>query len=234
MPLNVSGMTDQSGWRSGAAARITTHTARPITGMRSSSAGNRRLAMTLARIAATRIAATIADADPLDLEADRRFPDDRRVAMLLERRRNGEDRKRDDGGDIGLHHRQRTDAVDPHHRGRGVADDAAGAAGVRRRDDRGEVADVDFAAEHMARHGAADQRRRDVVEEARQHEHDHQQRDAALPVVGQDRPASRRARGSSRNGARAAQIPSAAGTGWPGSPIRAACAARSRRGRRRT
>ena len=36
----------------------------------------------------------------------------------------------------------------------------------------------------MARHGAADQRRCDIVEEARQHEHDGQQRDAALPVVG--------------------------------------------------
>ena len=43
---------------------------------------------------------------------------------------------------------------------------------------------MDFAAENMTGHGAADQRRRDVVEEARQHEHDHQQRNAALPVVG--------------------------------------------------
>ena len=32
VPLKVSGMTSQSGRRSGAVTRITTHTARPITG----------------------------------------------------------------------------------------------------------------------------------------------------------------------------------------------------------
>ena len=50
----------------------------------------------------------------------------------------------------------------------------------------GEIADVDLAAENVPRHGAADQRRGDVVEEARQHEHDDEQHEAALPVVGQE------------------------------------------------
>ena len=41
------------------------------------------------------------------------------------------------------------------------------------------------AAENRPRHGAADRRRRDVVEERRQHE-DHDKRDqAAVPVIGQ-------------------------------------------------
>ena len=44
---------------------------------------------------------------------------------------------------------------------------------------------MDFAAEHVARHGPADQGGRDVVEEARQDEDDDQQREPALPVVGQ-------------------------------------------------
>ena len=39
---------------------------------------------------------------------------------------------------------------------------------------------------HVARHRAADQRRRDVVKEARQHEDDDEQREAALPVVRQE------------------------------------------------
>jgi hypothetical protein len=56
-----------------------------------------------------------------------------------------------------------------------VGDGDVPAAGVRRRDDRHEVADMDLAAEHMARHRAADQRGRDVVEEAGQHEHDREQ-----------------------------------------------------------
>src|SRR4029078_777728 len=55
VPLNVSGITSQSGLRSAAVARIATHTARPITGMASSRAGNLRFATTLARIAASRI-----------------------------------------------------------------------------------------------------------------------------------------------------------------------------------
>ena len=59
MPLNVSGMIFQSGRRSGAVARMTIQTASPITGTTSSTAGNFRLAVTLAGIAMTRIAATM-------------------------------------------------------------------------------------------------------------------------------------------------------------------------------
>ena len=107
--------------------------------------------------------------------------------MLLQRCRHREDQQRDDGRDIGFEHAERTDAGDPHHGGRGVADDAAGAAGVGGRDDRGEIADMDFALKYVPGHRAADQCRRDIVEEARQHEHQHQQHKAALPVVRKQR-----------------------------------------------
>ena len=187
MPLKVSGMIFQSGWRSGAVARMTTHTASPITGTTSSSAGNFRLAVTLAPMAIDKDRRDDADRGPVDLQAARRVLHDRRMAVLLERRRDAVDQEARDRRDIGLEHRQRADAVDPHHGGGGVADHAAGAAGVGRRDDRGEIADVDFALEHVARHRAADQRGRDVVEEARQHEHDGEQREPALPAVGQER-----------------------------------------------
>ena len=48
--------------------------------------------------------------------------------------------------DVGVQHIERRDAVDPHHRRGGVADDAARAAGVGRGDDGREKADV-----HLAR-----------------------------------------------------------------------------------
>jgi hypothetical protein len=44
---------------------------------------------------------------------------------------------------------------------------------------------MDAAVEHPRRHGAADQRRRDVVQEGREHEHHDQQDETALPVVRQ-------------------------------------------------
>ncbi len=46
---------------------------------------------------------------------------------------------------------------------------------------------MNLALENMPRDGAADQRGRDIVEKARQHEHQHQQDRAALPVVGEQR-----------------------------------------------
>src|SRR5262245_29121727 len=58
-PLNASGSNPHSGLRSGTQTRIATQTAAPITGKWSSSAGNLRFAITLARIAATRIQATM-------------------------------------------------------------------------------------------------------------------------------------------------------------------------------
>ena len=126
------------------------------------------------------------DEDPrrVDLQAFRWVFLDRRVALLLDRRRHGEDQHRDDGGDIGLDDRERTDACDPHHGGGRVADDAAGAAGVRGSDDRREIADVNLAPEDVPRNGAADQGRRDLSRKLTD-EHQHQQHDAALPVVRQ-------------------------------------------------
>jgi hypothetical protein len=104
---------------------------------------------------------------------------------LLHRRRYREDQHRDDRRDIGFNDRERTDARDPHHGGGGVADDAAGSAGIRGRNDGCEIADVNLALEDVPRNGAADQCGGDIVEKAREHEHQHQQHDAALPVVRQ-------------------------------------------------
>ena len=55
--------------------------------------------------------------------------------MLLARGEHSEDERRRDGCHIGVEHLARGHAGDPHHRGGGVADHAAGAAGVARRDD---------------------------------------------------------------------------------------------------
>ena len=46
---------------------------------------------------------------------------------------------------------------------------------------------MDLAAEHVARDRAANDRRRNVVEEARQHEHHDKQHQAAFPIVRQQR-----------------------------------------------
>ena len=64
-----------------------------------------------------------------------------------------------------------------------VADHATGAARVRRSNNCDEIADMDFAPEYVPRNGTANDRPRDVVEKARQHEHNHQQRHAAHPAV---------------------------------------------------
>src|SRR5512134_221808 len=59
LPLKDSGSSDQSGLRKGTQARIATHTAAPMKGKLSETAGNLRLTNTFAPIAAARIAATI-------------------------------------------------------------------------------------------------------------------------------------------------------------------------------
>src|SRR5215208_439500 len=59
VPLNVSGITDQSGRLKAAVRRMTAQTARPSTGIVSRSAGNFRFAVMLEASAARRIAATI-------------------------------------------------------------------------------------------------------------------------------------------------------------------------------
>src|SRR5919198_77020 len=132
VPLKVSGMMSQSGLRSGAATRMTIQTAMPSTGKTSSTTGNRRLAVTLAATATTRIATTIHTR-----VHSMRTPED--MFRMI-----GEYRCCDDGG---------------------------------------EVADMDLPAKHVARHRASDQRRRNIVEEARQDEHDCEQREAPLPVI---------------------------------------------------
>ena len=172
VPLKVSGSTSQSGRRNGVARRIAAQTARPMTGRMSSTAGNFRLAITLARMAVTRISGNDGNAHPFDVEIGRCFFDDRRIAVLLQRRRNAEDDEGDSGRDKGLEHAERAHAVDPHHGRGGVANHASRAAGIGGRDDGREIADVHLAAEHLLRHGAADQGGGDVVEKARDHGHE--------------------------------------------------------------
>ena len=108
------------------------------------------------------------------------------LALLLHRSGYAAHHQRNGGGDVGVEDGERAHAVDPHHGGGGVADHAAGAAGVGRGYDRREVADVDLVPEHGRRDGAADERRRDVVEERGKHEHHDEEQEAALPVVGKE------------------------------------------------
>ena len=100
--------------------------------------------------------------------------------------RSAADHQCDRGADIGVQHRDRADAVDPHHGGGGVADHAARTSRVGRGDDGSEVSDMDLSAEHGVRHRPADRRRGDVVEEGRQHEYHHEQHERALPVARQE------------------------------------------------
>ena len=125
-------------------------------------------------------------ARPVDHDAGDGVLGDGRVALLLQRGRDPEHKHRRARGDIRFEHLQRMDAVDPHHGRRGVADDAARAARVGRGDNRREITDVNLVAEHRARDGTADERRRDVVQKAGQHKDHHQQDESALPVVRQE------------------------------------------------
>jgi len=84
-----------------------------------------------------------------------------------------------------MQHLERAYARYPHHGRSGIADDAARAAGIGRRNDCGDITEVHFAAEHRRGHGPADHRRCDVVQKTRQHENDQQQAESALPVIGQ-------------------------------------------------
>ena len=88
--------------------------------------------------------------------------------MLHDGSRNRKDSEGGNRRNIGLQDGKRTDTGNPHHGGRGVADDASRATGVRCRDNRGEIADMDLALKDVPRHRAADQRRGDIVEDARQ------------------------------------------------------------------
>ena len=105
--------------------------------------------------------------------------------MLLTRRNDAEQQQRRHRRDVGVQDIRSVDAIDPHHRRGRVADHAAGAAGIARGDDRGEIADVEPVAENVLRNRAADHRSGDVVEKRRQHEHHHQQHETAFPVVRQ-------------------------------------------------
>ncbi len=87
-----------------------------------------------------------------------------RILVLLQCGRDTEQDQCNHRGDIGVENLGRAHAVDPHHRGRGVAHHAARTASIGGGDDRGEVPDVDLAAKDGVRHGTPDQCRGDVVE----------------------------------------------------------------------
>ncbi|MES1206683.1 MAG: hypothetical protein ABUS79_12170 [Pseudomonadota bacterium] len=89
-----------------------------------------------------------------------------------------EDREGDERAQVGRQHRRRPDSFQPHHRGRRVADDAAGAAAVGRRHDPGDVPGVQ-PPEEPRRRDDADQRRRDVVQYARHQPDQRQQAETA-------------------------------------------------------
>ncbi len=110
----------------------------------------------------------------------------RRMALLLHRRRNAAHDERDPRRDVSFEYVERIHPVDPHHGRRRVSHDAARAAGVRRGDDGREVSDMNLGAEQRMRHRPSDQRRRDVVEERRQHEHHDEHDERAFPVVRQE------------------------------------------------
>ena len=106
--------------------------------------------------------------------------------MLLDRCGNAVDKKTCCRRDIGFKNAEWTDAVDPHHRGCRIANDAASATSVRRCDDGGKIADMHFALEDMPSNRAADQGRCDVVQKGGQHEDNQEQWETAGPTVWQD------------------------------------------------
>ena len=185
VPLNVSGITFQSGIRKKAVSKIAAQTASPSTGSVSSNAGNFRLAVTFAASAAMRMIATMKTLAPSTRKPLCGFFTTGEKPMLALRGRNRKDRERHDGRDICLQHTERADAVNPHHRRCRVADHTSSATSIGGCNDRGQIADVNLPPKDVARHRAADQRSRDVIEEARQNEDYDEKDDAAFPVIGQ-------------------------------------------------
>ena len=104
---------------------------------------------------------------------------------MLARGKVAEEQQRRHRRHVGFEHIARFDAVDPHHRGRGVAHHTARATAVGGGHDGGEVANVYLVFEHGRGHRAANQGGGDVVEKTGNHKHQHQQHETALPVIGQ-------------------------------------------------
>ena len=82
---------------------------------------------------------------------------------------------------------QRADSANPHHRGCRIADHAARATSVSRRDDGSLESNCDTLSVDVARHDPADDCAGDVVEKDRQAEYECEQRNAAQPAVREPR-----------------------------------------------
>ena len=183
-PRTAPGTTLQSGRRQGAVSAMARATAVPMNGKSPAMSGCVDVHAHVHGDGADEDDHDDCDPRPVDDERRLGVLDDRRKALLRPRRGNAEHDERDGGSDVGVQDFDGRDAADPHHRRRGIADDASRAARIRGRDDGREVADADAAAKQRVRHGAADQGGGDVVEETGNHEHDREQCERAGPVVG--------------------------------------------------
>src|SRR5438128_1637833 len=94
----------------------------------------------------------------------------RGIAVLYKRRGYAVDHEARDGCDISGDDTQRANAVDPHHGGSGITNDAARATSIRGCNDGGEITDMYLPLEHVPGHRAPYQGASNIVEEARQHE----------------------------------------------------------------
>ncbi|MPM83041.1 hypothetical protein SDC9_130104 [bioreactor metagenome] len=92
--------------------------------------------------------------------------DNGRVGMLLFRGKVGCDHQRQAGGGIGMENCGGVDAVNPHHGCCGVANHRARSTRIRGCDNGSQKTDMEFSLKELVSHGATDQGRGDVVEEA--------------------------------------------------------------------
>ena len=86
------------------------------------------------------------------------------IFLLFDRSRDAKNKERDRRSDDRFEDDERRNAVNPHHRGGGIAHDAPGTASVGSSHDRGEITDVHFRSEKLVRHRAPNERGRDVIE----------------------------------------------------------------------
>ena len=167
VPLNVSGITAQSGRRNGAAGQK--H--RPHREPKHRHATKQCRKMNVGDdVHHQRNGQHCSDdkyARPVDHKVAASMLDDGRVAMLLQGCRHREDQKRDNSGAIGFEDAQRAYSSNPHHSRCGIADHASGATRIRGNNDCGEITHMNFAAKDMAHHRAPNDHRGNIIEKTR-------------------------------------------------------------------